>query len=208
MFGSTSSPSCSNYALKRISIDGKDQFGLEAAKTLQNNFYVDDLLKSVAKEDQAIQLIKNAKAMCSSGGFKLTKFLSNNKRVLQSIPEEDGRKCVKYKDLVGDLSSKQALGVPWNTEADKFGFRVTLKQKPMTRRGLLSIISSVYDPLSLVAPFLLQGTLLNQGLCRANHGWDECIPEKIQIQWTKWEKKLKHLEKQLKDVTSLPILEH
>ena len=52
VFGGTSSPSCSNYALKRNSIDGKDQFGLEAAKKLQNNFYKDDLLKSVAREDQ------------------------------------------------------------------------------------------------------------------------------------------------------------
>ena len=96
---------------KRTSIDGKDQFGLEAAKTLQNNFYVDDLLKSVAQEDQAIQLIKNVKAMCLSGGFKLTKFLSNNKKVLQSIPEEDRRKGVKDKDLVGDFPLEQALGV-------------------------------------------------------------------------------------------------
>ena len=52
VFGGTSSLSCSNYALKRNSIDGKDQFGLEAAKKLQNNFYKDDLLKSVAREDQ------------------------------------------------------------------------------------------------------------------------------------------------------------
>ena len=88
MFGGTSSPSCSNYALKRTSIDGKDQFELEAAKILQNNFYIDDLLKSVAQEVQTIQLIKNGKAMCSSGGFKLTKFICNNKRVLQFIPEK------------------------------------------------------------------------------------------------------------------------
>ena len=88
MFGGTSSPSCSNYALKRTSIDGKDQFELEAAKILQNNFYIDDLLKSVAQEVQTIQLIKNVKAMCSSGGFKLTKFICNNKRVLQFIPEK------------------------------------------------------------------------------------------------------------------------
>ena len=127
VFGGTSSPSCSNYALKRTSFDGKDQFGLEAAKTLQNNFYVDDLLKSVAQEEQAIQLIKNVKAMCLSG-FKLTKFLSNNKRVLQSIPEKDRRKGVKDKDLVGDLPSEQALGVLWKNEADNFGFKVTLKQ--------------------------------------------------------------------------------
>ena len=116
VFGGTSSPSCSNYALEKTSIDGKDQFGLEAAKTLQNNFYVDDLLKSVAQEDQAIQLIKNVKAMCSSGGFKLTKFLSNNKMVLRSVPEKDSRKGVKDKDLVGDLPLEQALGVLWNTD--------------------------------------------------------------------------------------------
>ena len=38
-------------------LDGKDQLGLKAAKTLQNNFYIDDL-KSMAQEDQAVQLIK------------------------------------------------------------------------------------------------------------------------------------------------------
>ena len=36
----------------------------------------------------------------------------------------------------------------------------------MTRRWLLSIISSAYDPLGLAAPFLLQGRLLNQELCK------------------------------------------
>ena len=105
VFGGTSSPFCSNFSLKRTSTDGKDQFGLESAKTLQNNFYVDDLLNSVAQEYQAIQLIKNVKAMCSSGGFQLTKFLSKNKSVLQFIPEKDRRKGVKDKDLVGDLKS-------------------------------------------------------------------------------------------------------
>ena len=195
VFGGTSSPSSSNYALKRTCIDGKDQFGLEAAKTLQNNSYVDYLIKSVAQEDQAIQLIKNVKAMCSSGSFKLTKFLSNNKSALQSITKKDRRKGVKDKDLVGNLPSEQALGVLWNTETLNFGFKVTLKQKPMTRRGLLSITRSIYEPLGLAAPFLFHGKLLNQELCRTNLGWNEAIPEKIQIQWTKWGKNLKQLEK-------------
>ena len=51
-------------------------------------------------------------------------------------------KRYKDKDLVGDLPSEQAFGVLWNTETDNYGFKVMLKQKPMTRRGLLSIISS------------------------------------------------------------------
>ena len=112
-----------------------------------------------------------------------------------SFLKKDRRKGVKDKDLVSDLSSEQALGVLWNSETDYFGFKVTLKQKPITRRGLLSIISSVYDPLGLPAPFLPQGKLINQELCRANLGWDKVIPEKIQTQWTKWEKNMKQLEK-------------
>ena len=147
----------------------------------------------MVQEDQAIQLIENVKATFSSRGFKLTKFLSYNKRVLQSIPKEVRRKGVKDKDLVGDLPSEQVLGVLWNTETDNFGFKVTLKQKPITRRGLLSIISSVYDPVGLAALFLLQGRLINHELHKENLCWDEVIPAKIQLQWTKWEKKLKQL---------------
>ena len=53
VFGGTSSPSCSNYALKRTAVDGETNFGKEAVETLQNNFYVGDLLKSV--DDAAIK---------------------------------------------------------------------------------------------------------------------------------------------------------
>ena len=65
VFGGTSCPSCSNYALKRKAVDGKNKFGKEAADTLQNNFYIDDL-KPVDDEDKVITLIKEVKAMCAS----------------------------------------------------------------------------------------------------------------------------------------------
>ena len=48
--------------------------------------------------------------MCASG-FRLTKFLCNSKKVLQSIPEDDRRAGVKDKDLVGKLPSENTLGV-------------------------------------------------------------------------------------------------
>ena len=70
-------------------IKNKEKFDEEAAQTLQNNFYVDDLLKSVANEDIAVQFIKKVTGMCHEGGFNLSKFTSNSKRVLQSIPEKD-----------------------------------------------------------------------------------------------------------------------
>ena len=50
-----------------------------------------------------------------------------------------------------------ALGVLWNIEEDVFKFKVNMKEKPKTRRDMLSTLSSVYDPLGFVAPFILQG---------------------------------------------------
>ena len=43
LFGGKSSPSCSNYALKRTTVDYEIDFGEDVAKTLQKSFYVDDM---------------------------------------------------------------------------------------------------------------------------------------------------------------------
>ena len=87
VFGGVSSGACNNYALKRTAKEKEKKYGTETAHTLRENFYVDDLLKSVNSEDDAIKLIKDVRSMCSEGGFNLTKFVSNSKEVLHSIPE-------------------------------------------------------------------------------------------------------------------------
>ena len=132
------------------------------------------MLKSLDNEKEAIKLVNNVKAMCASGGFKLTKFLSNNKQVLQSIDEADRRQGVKDKDLMGDLPAEQALGMLWDTVTDKLGFRVIFKQKSRRMRGLPSVISSVYNPMGFATPFLLQGKFLMQQVCKENRKIGMC----------------------------------
>ena len=58
MSSGASSPSYSNYALKRTAFDNKEKFSNEAANTLINNFYVDNLLKCLANADKAPTLIQ------------------------------------------------------------------------------------------------------------------------------------------------------
>ena len=59
LFGAGSSPGCSNFALKRTAEDGEREFGARAAEALKKNFYVDDALKSVPTEkDAIIQAVK------------------------------------------------------------------------------------------------------------------------------------------------------
>ena len=95
---------------------------------------------------------------------------------------------------MGDLPVEPALRLLWDTKTGNFGFRVKLKQKSWARRGLITVISSFYDPSRFASPFLPQGKLLIQHLWKENLGWDETIAENIQRQWTKWERQLKELE--------------
>ena len=69
-----------------------------------------------------------------------------------------------------------------------------MDDKPTTRHGLLAALSSVYDPLSLGAPFLLKGRLIIQRLCRNNLKWDEPIDDDTAQEWLKWRNNLMTLD--------------
>ena len=175
VFGGVSSASCANYALKRTANDNVEKFGFEASEVVRDNFYVDDLLKSVDDLEKAKTIVKNVISVCKSGGFHLTKFISNDKELLMSIPEEQRRTGVKNKDLCEELPVEKALGMQWNISEDYFFFKIKRNQKLLTKRTMLSIISSIYDPLGFTSPFVLEGRKLLQRLCYQNMQWDEKI---------------------------------
>ena len=70
--------------------------------------------------------------------------------------------AVKNGDLLGSLPKERVLGVLWNVENSTLGFKVNLKENPLTRRGVLSVLSSIYDPLGFGAPFLLKGKQITE----------------------------------------------
>ena len=82
------------------------------------------------------------------------------------------------------------LGVLWITEDDAFGIKVALKSKPMTRRGVLSVLSSVCDPLGFGARFSLKGKQILQKLCQQGLKWDEELSKEAAVEWIKWKDKL------------------
>lgn len=141
-------------------------------KTVLEGFYVDDGLQSVKSTDVAQMLVGQLCAMLARGEFQLTKWLNNDRDVILSIPEEKQAGSVKDIDL-DKLPLESTLGVQWNVESDSFEFHIVLKQKEETRRGILSMISSIYDPLGFLAPFILIAKTLLQELCC--QGCDEIV---------------------------------
>ena len=113
------------------------------------------MFKSVENKEVKTKLVTNVIGMCQKGGFKLLKYISNSREVLATIPEERQHQKIKDQDLnIGSLPVERTLGVNWNIGNDCLGFIISLEDKPFTRRGMLSTISSVYDPVGIAAPFV------------------------------------------------------
>ena len=57
-----------------------------------------------------------------------------------------------------------------------------LNQKPMTSRGIVSAVYSIFDPLGFMAPYV-KAKLLLQTLGRKRLGWDDPLEEANKGQW-------------------------
>ena len=74
----------------------------------------------------------------------------------------------------------------WCLESDTLQFRIVVDGKPCTRRGILSTVSSIFDPLGLVGPYMLEGKKVLQEICASGAKWDDDIPDSICVRWKKW----------------------
>ena len=81
--------------------------------------------------------------------------MSNSKEVIRRIPEQDRADDVKELDLdLDSLPLERTLGIHWCVESDCFQLATVLQDNPCTRRGILSTVSSIFDPLGFIVPLL------------------------------------------------------
>ncbi len=140
------------------------------------NFYMDDLFNSEKDKEIAVNMCQDLTNLLSKGGFRLTKWCSNSREVLSNIRESELAPCLKGLDLDGKLPTERALGALWNMDEDSFVFTSCLPRAASTRRQIPSVISSMFDPLGMIAPYILQAKLFFQALWQMKQGWDEPIP--------------------------------
>ena len=139
-FGETSSPGCSNYGLKAIAENNKQEFGEDVANFVKRDLYVDDGLKSLKSVPEAVSIIHKTKDLLSRGGLRLHKFVSNSKDVLWSISPDDRASNLKDLDFNdGSIPVERTLATQWCIESDSFKLLIILQLKPcnfifLTRR--------------------------------------------------------------------------
>ena len=78
------------------------------------------------------------------------------------------------------------LGLVWDKRNDSLEVAMGKDKAVSIKRGDLSGLARIYDPLGLVSPTILQGKLLYREICEANVAWDGELPKPLQKQWNDW----------------------
>ncbi|XP_065094629.1 uncharacterized protein LOC135715158 [Ochlerotatus camptorhynchus] len=190
-FGARCSPSSAQYVMKRNAERFRTLFP-EAVEAICKGTYVDDMLSSVESEAEAVKLAQNVRYIHAEGGFEIRGWLSNSKKVVDSMGEQ--RAPEKDLNKTGELVTEKVLGMWWNTINDTLTFKIPnrCKQELLsgeqvpTKREVLRILMSVYDPLGLLANVLMYLKVLLQEIWRSNIGWDEPIPDQQLEKWRTW----------------------
>ena len=154
---------------------------------------MDDYLDSLESELKAIQRADELVALLKLGGFKLTKFVSifsNLTSQLNNVTTKPEQKSICITPEESETS--HVLGLRWNPVEDILvvsrGLDVS-DNSIITQRVILSQVSSVFDPIGLLAPYTVSARLLLKEIWRL-HGqqWDDKLPEDICQRFLDWKK--------------------
>jgi hypothetical protein len=157
---------------------------------------MDDCLHAVGGTSKAIQIQRDLVTI-AYGGWRLTKWLSNAKGVLDAIPPDElapSMKTIKDASHTSDnYPVSRVLGVKWDTNSDSFVFSLDLHNKihssqaqGLTARHVLSTTATIFDPMGILAPVTLAPKLLMQELWRQKLGWDEVVSDEQSTLFSEW----------------------
>lgn len=173
------------YGLRQSVADHPDP---EIRELVQRNFYVDDLLVSVPLEKQAVNLIRRTQeALMDGRKLRLHKVAFNPHEVISAFDVEERAKDLKHIDLrLDEAPLQKSLGLPWDLQTDSFKVDVSLDLKSFTKRGMLSTLNNLYDPIGFISPVTLKGKILFRKALNSLSDWDNPLPPEFEEEWRNW----------------------
>ena len=145
-----------------------------------------DSLDSMVNKDEAVKLVQQVKELQRKAGMHTRKWLSNSKKILR---EMDMKGRAKQIDLyMDDLPSVKTSRVVWSASSDQFSFSAAplAEDIVLTKRKFLSKISTLFDTLRFVTPFVARAKNLMQEVWFSGIDWNDQLPENISDKAKKW----------------------
>lgn len=194
IFGAACSPCTAHYVKNLNASEFSNEFP-RATEAIIKNHYMDDMMEGENTEEELVQLVKDVKYIHSKAGFEIRNFLSNSKKVMEELGSIES---LEKKNISPDkdFEIERVLGMWWNIKEDTFTFslkflsvtRDILSGESLpTKRELLKLLMSIFDPLGLISHYLIHLKTLIQHLWRSKLEWDERIATKELIEpWKRW----------------------
>ena len=174
----------------------------EVVAKLLESFYVDDLVCGGNDEEEAYDHFSYAREVLSHASFNLRKFVTNShvlREKMRREPESDQTHAGVLNVTCDDATSSteqpngteehKVLGVCWNIQSDYLVFQLsTIGEAAVTlvptKRRVISLIGSFYDPLGFLSPVIIRFKVLVQELCRSQVHWDKPLEGEMLKKWT------------------------
>lgn len=187
-YGTKAAPFLAMMTLRQLAEDERDKFP-EAAKVIEESFYMDDLVHGASSLSTAQRLQQDLIDLLKLGGFNLRKWASNDSRLLQS---RDSDYHDQESKSFQQTESTKTLGLRWNPKHDNFTFisKIESSNTNITKRKILSDMSKIFDPLGWIVPVTTKMKILFQEVWLTNFDWDEQVSEKLSKEWIKIKEEL------------------
>lgn len=186
-FGASCSPCSAHFVKNHNAREFSSQFN-DAAAAIIEKHYMDDYVCSFDNEEDAIRVTKDIIHIHEKGGFELRSFVFNSQNVLTALGCNAKQTIVKIpNDSTTCADNWKCFGTqpttisPLNSNLKEF----TPKRAP-TKREILSVTMSTFDPFGIVADFTIYAKILIQDLWKTGLGWDDPVNDDILIRWRKW----------------------
>ena len=196
IFGNKPSPAVANHGLRAAASLAE---GCERGKKLVNeNMYVDDALAAFDSVPDTVSALQEAREALGKFNIRLHKIKSNSGEVIRSFPPEEVSQ--PQETSLGEYETTSVLGMMWNLTTDTLELSIGIPTRCFTKRGVVSTVNSVYDPIGIASPVILVGRIIQRealtlpdSVESAGMTWDEPLPAKYFARWDEWVKSLDQL---------------
>lgn len=187
VFGLTCSPYLLNGVLE-THLDTWAQSYPAEVERLRRSLFVDDTILGGHNTKQVRERKEFAVKVMEDAKFQLHKWHSNLPELESPAGKTQDAEVSYAKHEVGTRQGEsKLLGVPWDKSGDTIRVELPSEPSPPTKRGVLSQLARIYDPLGVASPIYLQGKVLYREACQQKLGWDQEITGDLLKNWRKWE---------------------
>ncbi|XP_049887000.1 uncharacterized protein LOC126381584 [Pectinophora gossypiella] len=167
-FGIISSPFLLNATIREHLYKSNE----EQVKRIADNIYVDNVVTGTKTTEEALKMYKKAKTAFMDISMNLREWASNSEDFIKNIPDATEDKNVKI------------LGLTWALEEDTLELRLKhINRLANTKREVLKVIASVYDPCGFSAPQMLPAKIFIQELWKQKIKWDTPFNDEFRNKW-------------------------